>query len=762
MATNEHRESSTDLPLPEQDFVDSAYERLDALRASYRDRQGRVHSTHGVGNAQGWTEREALSAHLGEMAARLEGVEERLVFGRLDMADRSTRHVGRLSLSHEDGTPLLVDWRAPAARPFYQATSAEPDGVVRRRHISTRDRRVTGLEDELLDASRASGLELQGEGALMHALSEARDGRMGDIVATIQSEQDRIIRASDKGLLVVQGGPGTGKTAVALHRIAYLLYAHRERLERSGVLLVGPSRLFLRYIEQVLPSLGETGVVSVTLGDLVPGVNARVSEDEAVARIKGLPAWAKIVKEAVRALAKLPEGDQVLRVWNREVTLTRADVESARRRAKRSGRAHNVAREAFARELMDVLALRLAREAGDADSEGGVDPEVKRSWLIEIRDSVDCRRAINTAWMPTSAQTLLRRLYARPEVLAAANRKAGSPLRPDELAALVRPRSAPWTVSDVPILDECEELLGPMPSSSSSSREADAGAIERAREAIEAQNLGGGIVTAQMLAEQVAGQDTWTPLSERAAKDRTWAYGHIVVDEAQELSPMAWRALLRRCPSRSFTVVGDLDQRRGSKRPPTWEKALGPAARALAAEYALTVSYRTPATLTTLAEGVVARAGVPVLYPMTAVRDVEDCYRVTHVDAPEDAPASSEDTSSKDNSPLWRAVAQAQREAEERLDREAGTSRGRIALIVGNERARAWGADVDGETALSERVSLLSAVASKGLEFDSVILVEPTEILSDGVGDLFVALTRATHDVHVVHCAPLPAGMEEW
>ena len=156
---------------------------------------------------------------------------------------------------------------------------------MRRRHISTRDRRVTGLEDELLDASRASGLELQGEGALMHALSEARDGRMGDIVATIQSEQDRIIRASDKGLLVVQGGPGTGKTAVALHRIAYLLYAHRERLERSGVLLVGPSRLFLRYIEQVLPSLGETGVVSVTLGDLVPGVNARVSEDEAVARI---------------------------------------------------------------------------------------------------------------------------------------------------------------------------------------------------------------------------------------------------------------------------------------------------------------------------------------------------------------------------------------------------------------------------------------------------------------------------------------------
>ena len=757
MNSGARQHSHADLPLPEQDFVDAAYERLDALRASYRDRQGRVHSTHGVGNAQAWTEREALSAHLGEMAARLEGVEERLVFGRLDMVDASTRHVGRLSLSREDGTPLLVDWRAPAARPFYQATSAEPDGVVRRRHISTRNRRVTALEDELLDASGAEGLELQGEGALMHALSEARDGRMGDIVATIQSEQDRIIRASDKGLLVVQGGPGTGKTAVALHRIAYLLYAHRERLERSGVLLVGPSRLFLRYIEQVLPSLGETGVVSVTMGDLVPGVHARASEDEAVARIKGLPAWAAIIKEAVRQLAKLPKEDQELRVWNRSVTLTQADVEGARRRAKRSGRPHNVAREFFARELMDVLALRLAREAGDADSEGHVDPDVKRSWLIEIRDSVDCRRAINTAWMPTSAQTLLRRLYARPEVLASANRRTKSPLRPDELALLVRPRSAPWTISDVPILDECEELLGPMPTTSAPTQKADAAEIERARAAIEGQNLGGGIVTAQMLAEHTAVQETWTPLAERAAKDRAWAYGHIVVDEAQELSPMAWRALLRRCPSRSFTVVGDLDQRRGSKRPGSWEKALGPAARAFAAEYALTVSYRTPATLTTLAEGVVARAGAPVLYPMTAVRDVEGCYRVTHVDAPEDATASSRSTD-----PLWEAARQAQRIAEERLDREAGASRGRVAIIVGAQRARAWGADVDGETALSERVALLSANASKGLEFDSVVLVEPGEIMSDGIGDLFVALTRATHDVHVVHASPLPAGMEEW
>ena len=428
-------------PLPEQDFVDAAYRRLDDLRAAYRERQARAHSAHGAGNAQAWTEREALSQHLGGMAARLEGVEERLVFGRLDMKDRTVRHVGRISMSTDDGSPLLIDWRAPAAQPFYQATPVEPGGVVRRRHITTHQRTVTALEDELLDASDPHGrdLELAGEGALMSALNAAREGRMSDIVATIQAEQDEIIRSPHRGLVVVQGGPGTGKTAVALHRVAYLLYAQRERLERSGVLLVGPSRIFLRYIEAVLPSLGETGVVSRTMGSLVPGVSATAVEDPALARLKGLPAWARILREAVRRLARLPERDQALRVWNRQVVLRRSDVERARRHAKRSGRPHNVAREGFARELMDVLAVRLAKEAGGTDSEGHVGKDDKNEWLAEIRDSVDARRAINLAWMPTSATTLLGRLYARPEALADANKRAGSPLRPDELRALARP-----------------------------------------------------------------------------------------------------------------------------------------------------------------------------------------------------------------------------------------------------------------------------------------------------------------------------------
>ncbi|MBF0939625.1 MAG: AAA family ATPase, partial [Schaalia georgiae] len=603
-------------------------------------------------------------------------------------------------------------------------------------------------------------LELAGEGALMSSLNAAHEGRMSDIVATIQAEQDEIIRSPHRGLVVVQGGPGTGKTAVALHRVAYLLYAQRERLERSGVLLVGPSRIFLRYIEAVLPSLGETGVVSRTMGSLVPGVSATAVEDPALARLKGLPAWAGILREAVRRLARLPERDQALRVWNRQVVLRRSDVERARRHAKRSGRPHNVAREGFARELMDVLAVRLAQEAGGADSEGRVGRDDKTEWLAEIRDSVDARRAINLAWMPTSATTLLRRLYARPEALVDANRRAGSPLRPDELRALARPRSRPWTASDVALIDELEELLGPMPDPGAARARQDGAAdVARAQAAIESQGLGGGIVTAQMLAESASPQEGWAPLAERAANDRTWAYGHVVVDEAQELTAMEWRALLRRCPSRSFTVVGDLDQGRGARRPGSWEEALGPAARALEKEYVLTVSYRTPRALTELAQAVVARAGSPVMYPMRAVRDVPDCYSVEHIDA---AGACDGPSAPRERDPLWGASQRAAQRAASRLDASDGAGAGRIAVIVGARRARTWGADADGDSALEERVSVLSAGAAKGLEFDSVVLVEPCEILADGVGDLFVALTRATHDVRVVHSRPLPAGMEEW
>ena len=736
----------------EQEFVDRAYSRLDQLRSQYREQRQKIDANHGVGNAQGWTERDALATHFAELSSRLDNVEERLVFGRLDMKDHATHYIGRISLLDEHSSPLLVDWRAPISAPFYQATAQEPLGVVRRRHIATRARTVTSVEDELLDVDQAQhqGLTLQGEGALMSALSSARSGRMGDIVATIQGEQDRVIRASDRGILVVQGGPGTGKTAVALHRAAYLLYTQREKLERSGVLIIGPSRTFLRYIEQVLPSLGESGVVQMTIGDIVPGLSAQDDDPVDIAAIKGRGAFSRILREAVRLIPRLPDRDQVLQVWNRRVTLRIKDVQEALSRARRSGRPHNVARESFAMGLMELLAGRLIVEAGDASSTADIDPDDLRTWMSEIRDSVDARRAINLAWMPTQAPAFLRKLWSRPDLLAQANRKAGTPLSVEDLSLLYRAQDEPLTISDIPLIDELEELLGTIDLASAQKRRAEEQREkeerERANEALKATGLGGGIVTADMLMRQTQEAPSLRPLAERARADRSWTYGHIVIDEAQDLSPMAWRCLLRRCPSRSMTVVGDLDQKRGHRRPNSWKQALGPAARAFSEEFVLSISYRTPRALTRIAQAVMAQHGTPVLYPMEAVRDVPDCYQVSH---------THKDT-------LKECVSQVVSAMEERLDREEGEGKGRICVIVPDAQAQLWHADESGASALDQRVSYLTAAGSKGLEFDSVVVVEPGEILEQGSGDLFVALTRATHDLHAVTTTQLPRGMEEW
>ena len=736
----------------EQDFVDRAYSRLDQLRSQYREQRQKIDANHGVGNAQGWTERDALATHFAELSSRLDNVEERLVFGRLDMKDHATHYIGRISLLDEHSSPLLVDWRAPISAPFYQATAQEPLGVVRRRHIATRARTVTSVEDELLDVDQAQhqGLTLQGEGALMSALSSARSGRMGDIVATIQGEQDRVIRASDRGILVVQGGPGTGKTAVALHRAAYLLYTQREKLERSGVLIIGPSRTFLRYIEQVLPSLGESGVVQMTIGDIVPGLSAQDDDPVDIAAIKGRAAFSRILREAVRLIPRLPERDQVLQVWNRRVTLRVKDVQEALSRARRSGRPHNVARESFAMGLMELLAGRLIVEAGDASTTADIDPDDLKTWMSEIRDSVDARRAINLAWMPTQAPAFLRKLWSRPDLLAQANRKAGTPLSVEDLNLLYRTQDEPLTISDIPLIDELEELLGTLDLASAQKRRAEEQREkeerERANEALKATGLGGGIVTADMLMRQTQEAPSLRPLAERARADRSWTYGHIVIDEAQDLSPMAWRCLLRRCPSRSMTVVGDLDQKRGHRRPNSWKQALGPAARAFNEEFVLSISYRTPRALTRIAQAVMAQHGTPVLYPMEAVRDVPDCYQVSH---------THKDT-------LKECVSQIVSAMEERLDREEGEGKGRICVIVPDAQAQLWHADESGASALDQRVSYLTAAGSKGLEFDSVVVVEPGAILDQGSGDLFVALTRATHDLHAVTTTQLPRGMEEW
>ena len=781
----------------EQRIVELAYSELDrqladAKRSLAATEAGGVGGTH-----QSRGERDAYAVHYTSLISSLEGVEDRLVFGRMDLSpeavaaqasastgpvtDSGRRHyVGRTGLQDAQHREVVLDWRAPLARAFYQATASNPMGLVRRRHIETRQRRVLSLEDELIDVSGleampgdAGGLGgaenamvagLQGEGALIAAMSAARDGRMSDIVATIQAEQDRIVTSDGTGALVVQGGPGTGKTAVALHRVAYLFYSERERLERSGVLLVGPSRTFLRYVEQVLPSLGESGVVSTTLADLVPGVHARGGEPPAVAEVKSRQVWATILRRAVRDLQRVPDSPRPIVVEGTRLQLRPEDVREAISRARRSGKPHNLARETFVLWLLERLTDQMAsathRDASDADT---------RAWIREdIRTARDARREINLCWMPTTPVGLLERLWARPALLE----RLAPELDASDRALVERPAGAELTPADVPLIDELAELLGPSQDAQSHRARLEAQRREElvsyAAQAIEAQNLGEGMVDAEMLADRVEDSGPSLTLAERARADRTWTYGHIVVDEAQELGDMAWRALARRCPVRSFTVVGDLAQYSGPNAPRSWTDvlaSLGTRARTGAAstplrQEALTVCYRTPATIMAAAEDVATALGQPPVFPVRSVRDLEDCLVI-------DAPLDAGDAHGED---AWGQVLRtAVRQESDALDGLVGRDGGRIAVITPRPEQDAALLEEDpallqaltapGGDVLRSRLAVMSPRLSKGLEFDVVVLADPAVIGEASPGDLYVAMTRPTRRLRVISRTPLPEGL---
>ncbi|MCY7287108.1 MAG: DUF2075 domain-containing protein, partial [Cryobacterium sp.] len=350
----------------EQNYVATLYARLDALQREAEQQLTAVRRLDVGGNHQSRSERDTFARLYEDRIVQLREVDDRLAFGRLEVAadpDDETdasiyRYIGRLGLRDADLQPILLDWRVPQASAFYQATAATPLGARARRHLLSKGRDIIRIEDEILDAALLEGEAAnthQGEGALLAALTAQRTGHMSDIVATIQAEQDRIIRSELKGVLVVQGGPGTGKTAVALHRAAYLLYTHRDRLKNSGVLIVGPSESFLHYIEAVLPSLGETGVVLASVGQLYPGIEATREDAPAVAAIKGQPYMARLVQRAVRSRQRVPASLQVLVVNGDRLTLKPQLIETAIHRARAGGKPHNEARVTFVKNALAAL-----------------------------------------------------------------------------------------------------------------------------------------------------------------------------------------------------------------------------------------------------------------------------------------------------------------------------------------------------------------------------------------------------------------------
>ncbi len=682
--------------------MDLAYRRLDESRDEAVRLKDMVEVGQGGTNQARW-EREIFYENIANRLKQLDLGERSLCFGRIDQSEEAgggSYHIGRIAVAGSSQEPLIVDWRAPVAEAFYRATGRDPQGLVRRRHFTSRGRKVLDLEDEFFGEAAISGRvtvngrELRGTGALIHALEENRTGRLGDIIGTIQAEQDEIIRSAMPGVLIVQGGPGTGKTVVALHRAAYLLYAHRFPLEGQGVLVVGPNRLFLGYIEQVLPSLGEAGVELAVLADLVPDVRVTGRDPQVGGRIKGDLRMVNIVRRAVRDRQRALRSDLVVGMGVRKIRLPISETQRIVDEARRRYRTHNAARRFVIQSLFEALA------------EHHPDEVTVEAVQEQLADTTEVREALLWMWPLLTPARLLHDLYGSRALVRSA---AGSKLDQSEREALYRPwaegkdaSTVVWTVDDVPVLDEAYELLGPMPKKKSEGGDRD--------------------------------------------RDKVRTYGHIVVDEAQDLSPMQLRMLTRRSLNGSMTIVGDIAQSTGAWPHNDWQEILDHLPdRKEPRRSELTVGYRIPKPSMDLASKVLAKAA-PDLRPPESVRSEGD----------EPLFVSVEGTDIIDQ-----LVATVSSEA-------GGAGIGNVAVICPRSL---YEPVVDGFTragievgraprdGLDHQITMVPVNLVKGLEVDVGVVVEPSLILSEepqGYRSLYVALTRATKRVAVVHTGPRP------
>ncbi|MGW6200052.1 HelD family protein [Kribbella sp. NPDC055110] len=730
----------------EQGEVTVMYERLDVLREKARGELGRVQGEETTGTDQAWSERESFTDLFSGRFSQLSSVERGLCFGRIDETAGDRFHIGRIGLFDEDYNPLLIDWRTPVAQVFYRATAAQPLGVKRRRHIRLRGRTVVGVDDDLLDAEAIDDGErstLIGEAALLSSLGASRTGRMNEIVATIQSEQDEIIRSGLPGVLVVQGGPGTGKTVVALHRAAYLLYTHREQLGRSGVLVVGPNSTFLRYIDQVLPSLGETDVVLATISEMFPGVAATAPESAEAARIKGNLSMVDVIEQAIAGYRVVPAKPIRLKINQDELVLRPDAIRKAQQGALAAQSQHNRARPLFVRRVLKTLTNqvvdRIGRQyVGDTDIE-----DIQQ----ELFDDDQVLELLDQLWPELTPELLISVLFSSDDRLAA----AAPHLSASERSAVLRPLTADWAASDVALLDEAAELLG-------ETADVVVGRKRQAAEEAAAEEAGReyahGIVDIELTAERIT-IEPWEieqfkdliaqrtrvfnrPAvgTESAAYDRNWVFGHVIVDEAQELSAMDWRMLMRRCPRRSMTIVGDIAQTASAAGVRSWAELLDRYAPRRWRTAELTVNYRTPSEIMTVAADVLAAID-PTLQPPTSVRETGTEPFIDPV------PAA--------------ALTDAVRTSITFERRAIGD--GRLAVIVPASRYDEFAAALPDvahshdPSVLDGTVALLDVPQSKGLEFDAVLIADPATIVAEsdrGLSDLYVAITRATKRLSIL------------
>lgn len=638
-----------------------------------------------------------------------------LCLGRVVGADDGEPlYIGRLGLTDSEGRRLLVDWRSPAAEPFFAATHANPMGLASRRRYRWTGGRISDYWDEVFTAA---GLEqraaLDDQSAFIASLGSNRSARMRDVLGTIQADQDAIIRAGSRGALVVDGGPGTGKTVVALHRSAYLLYSDpRLSHRRGGVLFVGPHRPYLDYVADVLPSLGEEGVQTCILPDLVAeGATAEDETDPDVARLKSSADMVQAIETAVRFYEEPPtKGMTATTAWS-DIWVSADDWAEAFK-APGPGAAHNEARE----QVWEELATILMDKQGMDEDEDGVSPDL---FLRSLRQDRDLVAALNSAWPLLEAADLVSDLWTVPAYL----RMCAPWLDRDDVARLQR-KDAPqaWTVSDLPLLDAARQRLGDPEAARRKRQHHAAVAAERERMAlviddiISAADFNSAGDDSEGAVRMLRGKDLQDSLIDESAlptadPDRlAGPFAHIVVDEAQELTDAEWQMLLLRCPSRSFTIVGDRAQARHGFTE-SWEERLERAGLDRIKPASLSINYRTPEEVMTEAEPVIRAelpdanvptsirsSGVPVVHgPVTDLDPILETWLAAHDDG--------------------------------------------IACVIGDPTFRA-----------TSRVRSLTPELSKGLEFDLVVLIDPEEFGDgiEGAVDRYVAMTRATQQLVIL------------
>jgi DNA helicase IV len=666
----------------EQAYVDRAYRLLAEM--SVRARRA---SDDAAERAPGDWDATVAHRHLTRRVASLGDDDRPLCFGRIDEDGGSPWYIGRRHVEDRAGDPVVVDWRAPVAIPFYRATFRDPLGLRLRRRFILDRRQIIALLDEDFDDPDSAAVTSAGglPDPLLAELGRAREGTMHDIVATIAAEQDRIIRAPVDTPLVVQGGPGTGKTAVGLHRAAFLLYEHRASLERQGVLVVGPNRIFLAYISQVLPSLGEVAVVQTTLPGLASAWPVRAEDRLPVAELKGDPRLVAVIERACRVNVRQPDGALEASTRWGSVRIPHEEVTDLVDAALASGGSVNQQRLRFRRAVTRVVATALTDRRRDMV----IDPE---EIAADVRQDQPLQRALNHLWPTQSAAAVVRSLFGRSRMLAQASEGllAGDEQRLLQRTATASLATERWTEADLPLLDEAQAQLAEPPR----------------------------------------------------------RFGHIVVDEAQDVSAMALRMVARRsADGRSFTILGDLAQATAPGALRDWSAtifALGQPAGATVEE--LTTGYRVPRQIMELANDFLI-SRFPTSPTTTSVRvgDYDPEFRGVSEDELADAVA-------EESAKLFAAYSSvAVIGCSPLLDTRAGV----ISQWLETRGIPTAGL---GQPPTLGAVSVLDGHQAKGLEFDAVIIVEPAEFLDEhaGVALLYIAMTRAVQQLVVVHTGELP------